>query len=179
VGVDKKGMPSTSAALLRTARQRARLSQSEVARRAGIAQSVISAYESGRREPSLPTLTRLVEATGHHLAIDVVGSPSRALGLPDSPLGRRLSQRRKAIIRAAEDRRAHNVRVFGSVARGEDVESSDVDLLVDLDEGVGLLDLIGLERELSELLGVEVDVVPADTLKPRMRERVLREAAQL
>lgn len=172
-------MPLNSADLLRTARQRARLSQTDLARRAGIAQSVISAYESGRREPSLPTLTRLIEATGHELAIDVVASPERALGLPDSPLGRRLRQRRKAIIRAAEGRRAHNVRVFGSVARGEDVESSDVDLLVDLGEGVGLLDLIGLERELAELLGVDVDVVPADSLKARIRERVEREAVPL
>ncbi len=172
-------MPLNSADLLRSARQRARLSQTDLARRAGVAQSVISAYESGRREPSLPTLTRLIEATGHELAIDLVALPERALGLPDSPLARRLRQRRKAIIRAAEGRRAHNVRVFGSVARGEDVESSDVDLLVDLGEGVGLLDLIGLERELAELLGVDVDVVPADSLKTRIRERVEREAVPL
>lgn len=172
-------MPSRSGDLLRVARQRARMSQTDLARRAGIAQSVISAYESGRREPSLPTLTRLIEATGHELAIDVVAFPEISLGLPDTPLGRRLRQRRKAIIRAAEGRRAHNVRVFGSVARGEDVESSDVDLLVDLDEGVGLLDLIGLERELAELLGVDVDVVPAQSLKPRMRERVMQEAVPL
>jgi predicted nucleotidyltransferase/DNA-binding XRE family transcriptional regulator len=172
-------MALSSAGLLRTARQRSRLSQTDLARRAGIAQSVISAYESGRREPSLPTLTRLIEATGHTLAIDVAASPERALGLPDSPLARRLRQRRKAIIRAAEGRRAHNVRVFGSVARGEDDESSDVDLLVDLGEGVGLLDVIGLERELAELLGVKVDVVPADSLKARIRERVEREAVPL
>ena len=91
-------------------------------------------------------LARLVEATGHELAIDVIPSPDRTLGLPDTPLGRRLRQRRRAIIQAAEARRAHNIRVFGSVARGEDVDSSDIDLLVDLDEGVGLFDLIGLER---------------------------------
>jgi len=172
-------MPATSASLLRAARQRARLSQNDLARRAGVAQSVISAYESGRREPSVRTLARLVEATGHELAIDVIAAPERALGLPDTLLGRRLRQRRKAIIEAAEDRRAHNVRVFGSVARGEDVASSDLDLLVDLDEGVGLLDLIGLERELTDLLGVDVDVVPADSLKPRIRERVEREAVHL
>ena len=171
-------MPLNSA-VLRAARQRARLSQTDLARRAGIAQSVISVYESGPREPSLPTLPPLIEATGHPLAIDVVAVPERALGLPDSPLARRLRQRRKAIIRAAEGRRAHNVRVFGSVARGEDVESSDVDLLVDLGEGVGLLDLIGLERELAELLGVDLDVVPADSLKARIRERVEREAVPL
>jgi uncharacterized protein len=164
---------------LRNARRSARLSQTDVARRSGIAQSVISAYESGRREPGVQTLARLVEATGHQLVLDVVPAPNRTLGLPDTPLGRRLRRRRKAIIEAALKRRAHNVRVFGSVARGEDTPISDVDLLVDLKRGVGLLDLVGLERELSELLGVDVDVVPADTLKPRMRERVLREAVPL
>jgi len=71
------------------------------------------------------------------------------------------------------------VRVFGSVARGDDTETSDIDLLVDLDPRVGLLDIVGLERELSELLGVDVDVVPAATLKPRIRDRVLREAVPL
>lgn len=172
-------MSSSSGTVLRDARTRARLSQTDVARRSGIAQSVISAYESGRREPGMQTLTRLVEATGHQLVLDVVPVPGRSLGLPDSPLGRRLRRRRKAIIEAAEKRRAHNVQVFGSVARGEDTETSDVDLLVDLEKGVGLLDLIGLERELSELLGVDVDVVPADTLKPRIRSRVLAEAIPL
>jgi predicted nucleotidyltransferase/DNA-binding XRE family transcriptional regulator len=172
-------MPVNSASLLRVAREQSHLSQSDLARRAGVAQSVISAYESGRREPSLRTLARLVEATGHELAIDVIPSPDRTLGLPDTPLGRRLRQRRRAIIQAAEARRAHNIRVFGSVARGEDVDSSDIDLLVDLDEGVGLLDLIGLERELTELLGVHVDVVPDISLKPRMRARALHEAVPL
>jgi len=108
-----------------------------------------------------------------------VATPDQTLGLPDSALGRRLRQRRKAIIEAAARRRAHNLRVFGSVARGDDGPSSDVDLLVDLEDGVGLLELIGLERELTELLGVAVDVVPADGLKPRLREQVLQEAVPL
>jgi predicted nucleotidyltransferase/DNA-binding XRE family transcriptional regulator len=165
--------------VLRTARRRSNLSQTDLARRAGVAQSVISAYESGRREPSVPTLARLVAATGHELALDLVPMPHRAQGLPDTPLGRLLRRRRKAINEAVAHRRASNVRVFGSAARGDSTEASDVDLLVDLEKGVGLLDLVGLERELSELLGVDVDVVPADTLKPRMRERVLREAVPL
>ena len=172
-------MSVNAARTLRAARERSRLSQTELAKRAGVAQSVISAYESGRREPSLRTLARLVEATGHDLAIDVVARPDRVLGLPDTPLGRRLRQRHNAIIEAAEARRARNVRVFGSAARGDDVDSSDVDLLVDLDDGVGLLDLIGLERELTELLGVAVDVVPNSSLKPRIRDRVRREAVPL
>lgn len=172
-------MTATSGSLLRGARERARLSQTDVARRSGIAQSVISAYESGRREPGMQTLARLVEATGHELVVDTVPSPGRTLGLPDTPLGRRLRRRRKAIIETAEQRRAHNVRVFGSVARGEDTLDSDVDLLVDLDAGVGLLALGELEHELSELLGVKVDVVPADSLKARIRDRVLAEAIPL
>ena len=172
-------MAVDASALLRTARERSHLSQSDLARRAGLAQSVISAYESGRREPSLRTLARLIDATGHELSIDVIPLPDRTLGLPDTPLARRLRQRRKAIIKAAQARRAHNIRVFGSVARGDDVDSSDIDLLVDLDEGAGLLDLIGLERELAELLGVKVDVVPDDSLKPQIRDRVLHEAVRL
>ncbi|MEZ5237444.1 MAG: nucleotidyltransferase domain-containing protein [Microthrixaceae bacterium] len=81
-------------------------------------------------------------------------------------------------MRTAENRHARNVRVFGT-HRGEDTESSDIDLLVDLDDQVNLLDLIGLKRDLSELLGVAVDVVPGDSLKPRVREQVLQEAVPL
>lgn len=124
-------------------------------------------------------LARLVGATGHELVLDAVPAPDRALGLPDTPLGRRLRQRRKAIIETAAQRRAHNVRVFGSVARGDNTATSDVDLLVDLEPGVGLLALGELEHELTDLLGVKVDVVPAEMLKPRMRDEVISEAIPL
>jgi len=172
-------MNRTSGTLIRSARQGARLSQTELARRAGIAQSVISAYESGRREPGLPTLRRLLAAAGHDLVIDVVSVAGRPLGLPDSARGRRLRRRRRAIIEAAARRGAHNIRVFGSVARGEDTEASDIDLLVDLDPEVGLFDLAGLTRELTALLGATVDVIPADALKQRMRDAALAEAVPL
>lgn len=165
--------------VLREARRRAQLSQTDVARRSGVAQSVISAYESGRREPGVQTLARLVQATGHELELDIVPVPDRQLGLPDTPLGRRLRRHRQAIIETAANRGARNVRVFGSVARGENTAGSDIDLLVDLDIGVGVVGLAGLRRELSDLLGVGVDVVPADTLKPRIRARVLAEAIPL
>jgi predicted nucleotidyltransferase len=150
-----------------------------LARRADVAQSVISAYESDRREPGLAMLTKLVEAAGHELVIEARPSASMRRGLPDTPLGRRLRRRRRSVIDAAASRGAHNVRVFGSVARGEETESSDVDLLVDLDEAVGLFGLGGLERELGELLGVSVDVVPADSLKPKVRAEALAEAIPL
>ncbi|PZS39452.1 MAG: nucleotidyltransferase [Pseudonocardiales bacterium] len=76
-------------------------------------------------------------------------------------------------------RGARNVRVFGSVARGEDTDDSDIDLLVDLDIDVGLVSLAGLTRELAELLDVDVDVVPAATLKSAVRDEVLSEAIAL
>jgi predicted nucleotidyltransferase/DNA-binding XRE family transcriptional regulator len=165
--------------MIREARRRACLSQTELARRAGVAQSVISAYESDRREPGLRTLTKLIEATGHHLEVGLVPVRQARLGLPDTPLGRRLRRHRRAVIEQVRQRGAHNVRVFGSVARGEGDAGSDIDLLVDLDDGVGLVALAGLRRQLSDLLHVEVDVVPADTLKPNVADAVLADAILL
>jgi predicted nucleotidyltransferase len=69
--------------------------------------------------------------------------------------------------------------MFGSVARAEDIDGSDIDLLVDLDDTVGLVTLARLTRELTELLGSDVDIVPAATLKPGVRDRVLSEAIAL
>lgn len=165
--------------MLREARCRARLSQTDLARRAGVAQSVISAYESDKREPGIRTLAKLIEATGHGLSVELTPVPRNLLGLPNTHLGLRLRRHRRAVIALAEQRGAHNVRVFGSVARGEDTASSDIDLLVDLDDNVGLFALAGLRRELGELLGVDVDVVPASTLKPAIRENVRAEAIAL
>lgn len=71
------------------------------------------------------------------------------------------------------------MRVFGSVARGEDTASSDVDILVDLADRVGVVGLVGLERELSEILKRPVDVVPAAGLKPAVGKRVADEAIAL
>jgi hypothetical protein len=86
---------------------------------------------------------------------------------------------REARRRAGLSQTEHNVRIFGSVARGEETDDSDIDLLVDLDSGVGLVGLVGLGRELTELLGADVDVVPGDALKPGLRDRALAEAIPL
>jgi hypothetical protein len=165
--------------MLREARRRARLSQTDLARRAGVAQSVISTYESDRREPGFRTLTKLIEATGHHLTLELTPPTPDQLGLPDTRLGRRLRRHRRAVLDRVERAGAHNPRVFGSVARAEDTDTSDIDLLVDLDDDVGLVILARLTRELTELLGVNVDVVPAASLKAGVREHVLAEAIQL
>jgi len=172
-------MSDRAGAVLREARRRSGLSQAELARRARVSQPVISAYESGRREPGLSMLTKLVEASGHALNIDLVAEPDTPRGLPDTPIGRRLRRRRRAIMDAAARRGATNVRVFGSVARGTDTEASDVDLLVDLSPDVGIVGLIGLERELAEILAREVDVVPAVNLKAGFAPQVLAEAIPL
>jgi len=74
---------------------------------------------------------------------------------------------------------ARNPRVFGSAVRGQATAASDVDLLVDMEPGRTLFDLIGLEQDLTELLGRVVDVVTAEGLSPHLRERILAEALAL
>lgn len=83
-----------------------------------------------------------------------------------------LRDRRDEIVDAAARHGVRNVRVFGSVARGEDTEESDVDLLVDLDPGVGMFAIGALESELEEMLGREVDVVIARALRESVAETV-------
>jgi uncharacterized protein len=99
--------------------------------------------------------------------------------VPRSPLGHRLVERRGLVLDAAARHRASNVRVFGSVARGVDTEESDIDLLVDFAPGTGLFDLLGLERELREALGVKVDVGSPSSLRSFLRDEVLAEAVTL
>jgi predicted nucleotidyltransferase len=134
-----------------------------------VSQSVISTYESDRREPALRTLTKLVAATGHRLVVGLTPDPVVRPGLPDTPLGRRLRRHRSAVLDTAARHGASNVRVFGSVARGHDRPDSDIDLMVDLAPGTGLVPLGALERELSELLRTRVDVVPAASMRPSVR----------
>jgi len=82
-------------------------------------------------------------------------------------------------MQLAADCGAGNVRVFGSLARGENDAKSDIDLLVDLEPGRSLLDLIRLQRRIEQLLTVKVDVVSARGLRDRVREIVLRDALPL
>jgi predicted nucleotidyltransferase len=90
-----------------------------------------------------------------------------------------LKDKREAILQIAAKHGARNVRVFGSVARGEADDQSDIDFLVDMEPGRSLLDLGGLLMDLQDLLGRNVDVVTERGLKPRIRERVLHEAVAL
>ena len=168
----------TAGSLLRRARQGAGISQAELAFRAGVAQSVISAYEAGHRQPSLPTLARLIDAAGSDLVVDVQQHPPQLSRL-SGPVGRTVRRKRQDLVAAAAAHQVTNLRVFGSVARGEDRPDSDVDLLVDLPPHMGLLGLGRLQAELEAILGAKVDLVPASDLKPAVRARAERELVAL
>jgi len=87
-----------------------------------------------------------------------------------------LREKREQILQMAAKNGARNVRVFGSVVRGEADEASDIDFLVEMEPGRSLFDLGGLQADLEEFLGCRVDVVTEKGLKPRICERVPNEA---
>jgi len=90
-----------------------------------------------------------------------------------------LKTHRKEILSIAARNGAVNVRIFGSVARGDNRPDSDIDFLVNLEAGRSLLDLARFLRELQTLLGQKVDVVTEAGLRARIRSDVLREARPL
>ena len=90
-----------------------------------------------------------------------------------------LESKRDEILRIARAHGARNVRVFGSAARGDADETSDVDFLVEFEPGTSLLQHGAMIAELEELLGRKVDVAPEKTLREGVRDRVLREAVPL
>ena len=90
-----------------------------------------------------------------------------------------LNAKREDVLRVAARHGARNIRVFGSAARGEAEPSSDVDFLVELEEGRSLLDLVGLWQDLEKLLERPVDVVEPEGLHWYIRDKVLREAVPL
>lgn len=95
------------------------------------------------------------------------------------PPAKALTDRREEILRVAARHGAHNVRLFGSTARGDADDLSDVDFLVDMEPGRSLFDLGGLLMELQELLGSPVDITTESGLRERIRRRVLQEAIPL
>jgi predicted nucleotidyltransferase/DNA-binding XRE family transcriptional regulator len=144
------------------ARQIAGLTQAELARRSGTSQPAVNRYESGRVTPRPATLRRLLESC-------------RKAPRPSDVL----QAHRDEVLAYARRLGASNVLVFGSVARGEDDYDSDVDLLIDIPPTFGLFAMARFQRELSDLLGVAVDLGSAEDLRPSIRERVLAEAQPL
>jgi predicted nucleotidyltransferase len=90
-----------------------------------------------------------------------------------------LRDRREEILRYAAEHGARNVRVFGSMARGGANATSDVDLLVEMEPGRSLLDLVGLWQDLEDLLGTQVDVLSDGGVSPHLRARIYAEAVPL
>lgn len=90
-----------------------------------------------------------------------------------------LQQKRQEILQIAAQHGASNVRIFGSVAKGEEREDSDVDFLVDMNSDRSLLDRIGLIQDLEDLLGRKVDVATVKGLREYFRERILSQAIPL
>lgn len=163
----------SAATIVRGARRRAGLTQTQLAAHAGIEQSVVSAYENGRREPSFETLRKLVGAAGYELNVDLVASPAR------SRLQVVVARHRVELVRALSRLGASRIRVFGSTARGDDGPGSDIDLLVDVDDSVGLFALAAMNDEAERILGVAVDVVPANSVKPAFADQIFAEAVDV
>jgi len=154
---------SIAAKLIREARLAAGMTQGELARRSRTSQSAVAAYESGAKIPTAETLDRLLRSAGVRIATEPLPRRNRRT----AALRRLLHDHRDEILKTAARHGASNVRVFGSVARGEERHGSDVDLLVDMERGRSLLDQVRLRRALTGLLGVEVDVVTSSGLLQR------------
>lgn len=90
-----------------------------------------------------------------------------------------LQSKRGAILGLAAQHGARKVRLFGSVARGEASPLSDVDLLVEMEEGRSLLDLVAFWQDVEELLGCQVDVITDGGVSPYLRDRIYAEAVLL
>lgn len=152
------------------------LTQAALARRAGTSQAAVARYENGVSSPAVTTLERLLAACGRTLELGTRHTSIRDLS---GVRARRLRAAKQELLKCAAEYGARNVRVFGSVARGDDGPDSDVDLLVDLDAGRGLLDLAELCDTLSDLLGERVDVATLGLLRPEAAESATAEAVPL
>jgi uncharacterized protein len=163
--------------LLASVRRAAGLTQAELAHRAGTSQAMVARYETGAASPTVRTLGRLMRAAGRELKLS--GLPASRGGSP-GPVAALLREHRAEIRAAAEAVGARNVRVFGSVARGEETPESDVDLLVDFPAAeLGLFPLLRLAGEIEELVGRPVDVAAVEVMAAPVRERALAEAVPL
>lgn len=94
-------------------------------------------------------------------------------------LSETLASKRADVLALARASGASRIRVFDSVARGQDREGSDIDLLVDLPAGTSLLRIVGLQMEIEDALGVKVDLCTERELHPMLKQRILAEARPL
>lgn len=169
-------MVDSESEVLRSARVAAGLTQRALAARAGTTQAMVARYESGEASPTVATLRRLLAACGQRLALATTPMGAALQG----PIGHRVDRNRKQIRRLAREAGARNVRVFGSVARGEEGEKSDLDLLVDFPvRQRGLLPLADLADRISELLDLPVYVAAEEALALEVATQAHQDAVSL
>lgn len=154
--------------MIRRAREDAGLTQSVLAERSGVAQSVISSYEKGRREPSASALDVLLTAAGFRLVVE-----------PEPDSLHKVRTHSAELIAKLAELGGRNISVFGSVARGDDRPDSDVDLLIDIDDSVGLFTLMKMRSVAERILGREVDLIPRNGLKASVSETALLDEVPL
>ena len=165
-----------SSTLIAMARRESGLTQSKFAARAGTSQPAIARYEAGIASPSMDTLTRILKAGGFELEVRVKKTTATNLS---SSRAKKIRENRGEIIRLMRKAGARDIRIFGSVARGDDNASSDIDFLVDFDTRDGILPIMKLKSALSDLLMENVDVAPTSLLKKSVLENALNEAVPL
>lgn len=165
-----------SSTLIAQARRESGLTQSVFASRAGTSQPAIARYEAGLASPSIDTLVRILKAGGLELELRV--KATKVVNL-SSKRAKKIRENRGEINRLMKIAGASHVRIFGSVVRGEDTKSSDIDFLVDFDTSQGLVPIVKLKTALSALLKEKVDVAPASLLKKSVLVNALKEAVPL
>ena len=165
-----------SSTLIAQARQETGLTQFEFASRAGTSQPAIARYEAGLASPSIDTLIRILKAAGLELELRVKKTTSANLS---STRAKKIRENRGEINRLMKNAGASHVRIFGSVVRGDDTKSSDIDFLVEFDTSNGVVPLMKLKTALSSLLHERVDVAPVSLLKKSVLENALKEAVPL
>lgn len=159
------------AVIVRSARQRAGLSARDLATRCGVSTSTVTRIERGEINPTVVMLERLLDASGNELIVTV--EPRRQPPTLDG-----LRAVRNEIVATVGRFGGRNVRVFGSVARGAATEVSDVDLLIDVPAGTGLLRVEQIADAVAEVIPWPVDVVTSGAARGRMAH-ILDEAVPL
>ncbi|MBC8414490.1 MAG: nucleotidyltransferase family protein [Nitrospira sp.] len=94
-------------------------------------------------------------------------------------MNKTIMDRREDILSIARNFGAKSVRVFGSVARGDDNPESDLDIILEMEPGASLLDIIAIKQDIEELLDLHVDVVTESSISPYIRDKVIKEAVSL
>jgi transcriptional regulator with XRE-family HTH domain len=169
--VKKESVDARAGRLLARTRAEANLTQAEVATRADLPQSTVSAYESGRRQPTLPMLSKLLEAMGAEVTIAASPLPA-ALTVLTGPTGVRIRRHRQLITEAAAGHGAQNVRVL-------DMATAPVELLVDRIPEATVVRLPDLAAELQEIIGAPVEVIATEDLSPARQAEADRRSVAL